>query len=126
MVDEIQKKLQAELDKFKIAQKDYHKALLQRQQLDGQLNENTAVKQELDLLKSGNEVFKLIGPVLVKQDLEEAKQNVVKRMEYISAELKRTEDLIATLDKKQDTHREALAKLQQSFQQAQLKAAMKA
>lgn len=39
---------------------------------------------------------------------------------------KRTEDLIANLDKKQDTHREALAKLQQSFQQAQLKAAMKA
>lgn len=39
---------------------------------------------------------------------------------------KRTEDLIASLDKKQDTHREALAKLQQSFQQAQVKAAMKA
>lgn len=66
---------------------DYHKALAQRQQLDGQLNENTAVKQELDLLKSGNDVFKLIGPVLVKQDLEEAKQNVIKRMEYIAAEL---------------------------------------
>ncbi|XP_012259098.2 prefoldin subunit 6 [Athalia rosae] len=126
MADEIQKKLQAELEKFKLVEKDFHKALAQRQQLDGQLNENTAVKQELDLLKSGNDVFKLIGPVLVKQDLDEAKQNVVKRMEYISAELKRTEDLIARLDKKQDSHRENLAKLQQSFQQAQVKAAMKA
>ena len=66
---------------------DYHKALTKRQQLDGQLNENTTVKEELDLLKSGNDVYKLIGPVLVKQDLEEAKQNVGKRMEYISAEL---------------------------------------
>lgn len=58
-----------------------------RQQLDGQLNENIAVKKELDLLKQDNDVFKLIGPVLVKQDLEEAKQNVTKRMDYITAEL---------------------------------------
>lgn len=66
---------------------DYHKALSQRQQLDGQLNENIAVKKELDLLKGEDDVFKLIGPVLIKQDLDEAKQNVAKRMEYISSEL---------------------------------------
>lgn len=66
---------------------DYNKAMGQRQQLDGQLNENTGVNQELNLLKPGDEVFKLIGPVLIKQDLEEAKQNVSKRMEYISSEL---------------------------------------
>lgn len=61
--------------------------LSQRQQLDGQLNENIMVKKELELLKADNDVFKLIGPVLVKQDLYEAKQNVDKRMEYITAEL---------------------------------------
>lgn len=66
---------------------DYHKALINRQQLDGQLNETTAVKDELYLLKPGNEVFKLIGPVLMKQDLEEAKQNVNKRIEFITNEL---------------------------------------
>nr|CAD7449426.1 unnamed protein product [Timema bartmani] len=103
----------------------YHKALTQRQQLDGQLNENTAVKQELDLLKSGGEVYKLIGPVLVKQDLEEAKQNVTKRMDYIRSELKRTDDLLSGLDKKQDAHRESISKLQQQYQQAQVKASMK-
>jgi prefoldin beta subunit len=32
-------------------------------------------------------VYKLIGPVLVKQDLAEAKANVKKRIEYIYAEL---------------------------------------
>lgn len=32
-------------------------------------------------------VYKMIGPVLVKQDLEEAKQTVAKRMEYISGEM---------------------------------------
>lgn len=122
MSEELQNKLQQEVDKFKVVQKDYHKALQQRQQLDGQLNENTAVKQELDLLKGEAEVYKLIGPVLIRQDLEEAKQNVAKRMDYIRAELKRTEDLIGVLDKKQDGHRETLNKLQQAFQQLQVKA----
>ncbi|XP_033341651.2 prefoldin 6 [Megalopta genalis] len=122
IMEEIQMLFKSEVDKYKQVQKDYHKALSQRQQLDGQLNENIAVKKELDLLKTENDVFKLIGPVLIKQDLEEAKQNVSKRMEYISSELKRVEELIVTLDKKQDTHREALEKYDQMFQ-AHVKAA---
>ena len=32
-------------------------------------------------------VYKLVGPVLVKQDLEEAKQTVDKRLEYITKEV---------------------------------------
>lgn len=43
--------------------------------------------QELELLEDDANVFKLIGPVLVKQDLAEAKANVNKRIEYITAEL---------------------------------------
>ncbi|GAB2226371.1 hypothetical protein Drorol1_Dr00022175 [Drosera rotundifolia] len=42
---------------------------------------------ELELLKEDTNVYKLIGPVLVKQDLVEANANVTKRIEYISAEL---------------------------------------
>ncbi|KAL4385972.1 hypothetical protein GQ457_09G021960 [Hibiscus cannabinus] len=40
-----------------------------------------------DLLKEDANVYKLIGPVLVKQDLAEANANVRKRIEYISVEL---------------------------------------
>lgn len=43
--------------------------------------------QELDLLEDDAPVFKLIGPVLMKQDLEEAKQNVAKRLELIEREM---------------------------------------
>lgn len=43
--------------------------------------------QELDLLDSTNAVYKLIGPVLVKQDLDEAKSTVAKRLEYINGEM---------------------------------------
>ncbi|MFQ6644663.1 hypothetical protein Gotur_020490, partial [Gossypium turneri] len=52
-----------------------------------QLGENELVLKELDLLKEDANVYKLIGPVLVKQDLAEANANVRKRIEYISAEL---------------------------------------
>ena len=45
------------------------------------------VKQELDKLEEGASVFKLIGPVLIRQDLDEAKQNVEKRMDFITAEM---------------------------------------
>lgn len=45
------------------------------------------VLKELDLLNEDTNVYKLIGPVLVKQDLAEANANVRKRIEYITAEL---------------------------------------
>jgi len=43
--------------------------------------------QQLELLSDGANMYKLIGTVLVKQELAEAKANVKKRIEYISAEL---------------------------------------
>lgn len=64
-------------------------------------------------------MYKLFGPVLVKQDLEESRQNVVKRMDYIKGELKRCNDTLETLEKKQDQHREKFQKFQQQFQQIQ-------
>eukprot|EP01097_Dermamoeba_algensis_P010775 TRINITY_DN806_c0_g1_i2.p1 TRINITY_DN806_c0_g1~~TRINITY_DN806_c0_g1_i2.p1 ORF type:complete len:111 (-),score=11.77 TRINITY_DN806_c0_g1_i2:77-409(-) len=44
------------------------------------------MKQELELQKDG-EVYKLVGPVLIKQDLAEANSHVAKRIDYISSEL---------------------------------------
>merc|ERR1719187_698849 len=66
-------------------------------------------------------VYKKIGPVLAKQDLEEAKSNVGKRIEYLTSESKRQETLLKDLDKKQDSQREIISKLQQQFQQQQQK-----
>ncbi|OAD56491.1 putative prefoldin subunit 6 [Eufriesea mexicana] len=116
----LQKQFKCEVDEYKQVQKDYLQIVKQRQQLDGLLNENIAVKNELDLLKPEDDVFKLIGPVLIKQDIEEAKQNVAKRMEYITSEL--VEELITTLDKKLNTYREALEKYQEMFQETEMKA----
>ena len=50
------------------------------------MHNNVFSFQELDLAND-NVVYKLIGPILVKQDLLEAKQTVEKRLEYITKEL---------------------------------------
>lgn len=81
-----------------------------------------AILQFLKLTASMNlfpffcKVYKLFGPVLVKQDLEESRQNVGKRMDYIKKELKRVNERIEDLEKKQDKHRETIQKLQQKLQ----------
>lgn len=47
----------------------------------------TALLQEFKLLEEDASVFKLVGPVLVKQDLQEARANIQKRMEFIKIEM---------------------------------------
>lgn len=100
----------------------FGKLMKQRTILEGQLNENKIVFEELKLLGPENKVYKLYGPVLVKQDLEESRQNVGKRIEYISKELKRSNETLEGLEKDMVKHREAVQKLQQQYQVA---AAMK-
>ncbi|KOM26865.1 hypothetical protein LR48_Vigan325s003700 [Vigna angularis] len=84
-----------------------------------QLGENELVLKELDLLKEDANVYKLIGPVLVKQDLAEANANVRKRIEYISAELKRLDATVQDLEEKQNSKKDTILKLQQRIQSLQ-------
>ncbi|XP_053180370.1 prefoldin subunit 6 [Scomber japonicus] len=119
MAEAIQKKLKAELEKYTQMQKDVSKSMASRQKLETQLTENNIVKEEMDLLDSTNTVYKLIGPVLVKQDLDEAKATVAKRLEYINGEIQRYETLLKDMEKKSEQHREVLSSLQQEFQKAQ-------
>ena len=106
-LETITKKMSEEVTKFNNLQKELQKICTTRQQLDEQLNENKVVKevsrygsmnfivqkslerllQELDLLEDDANVYKLIGPAMIKQDLKEAKENVNGRIKYISGEL---------------------------------------
>lgn len=43
--------------------------------------------QEFAALSPSNQIYKLVGPVLLKQDQVEAKANVDKRLEYIAGEM---------------------------------------
>ncbi|XP_067321089.1 prefoldin subunit 6 isoform X1 [Anolis sagrei] len=119
MAEPLQKKLQAEVEKYQQLQKDISKCMSSRQKLEAQLTENNIVQEELGFLDASNAVFKLIGPVLVKQDMEEAKATVGKRLEYIAGEIKRYESQMGDLERKSEHQRELLGRLQQDFQKAQ-------
>ncbi|XP_069841543.1 prefoldin subunit 6 [Dendropsophus ebraccatus] len=126
MAAQLQEKLQAEVTKYQQVQKDISSSMSARQKLEAQLTENNIVKEELALLDDSNTVYKLIGPVLVKQDLEEAKSTVDKRLQYINGEIKRYETLLKDLEQRSEQQRSSLTKLQQEYQRAQGKGTAKA
>ncbi|KAI7727219.1 hypothetical protein M8C21_022514 [Ambrosia artemisiifolia] len=116
---ELQKDLEAKANDLSKIQKDISKNHQVRKKYTIQLGENELVLKELDLLNDDANVYKLIGPVLVKQDLAEANANVRKRIEYISAELKRLDSTLQDLEEKQNSKKEAIFKLQQRIQSLQ-------
>jgi len=103
---------QKALEELQKGQKEVQKCLETRQKLETQLTENTVVKEELDFLEEDALIFKLTGPVLVKQDLLEAKQTVGKRIDYISTEIKRQDNTIESIEKEQEKHKDSLKNIQ--------------
>ncbi|XP_004147411.1 prefoldin subunit 6 [Cucumis sativus] len=116
---EVQRELEAKANDLSKLQKDIAKNHQVRKKYTIQLGENELVLKELDLLQDDTNVYKLIGPVLVKQDLAEANANVRKRIEYISAELKRLDSILQDLEEKQNRKRDVVLKLQQRIQSLQ-------
>ena len=57
--------------------------------------ENEAVMAEFKMLEDDAKVYKLVGPILAKQDLADCRSNVQKRIEFIGKEVARLETLEA-------------------------------
>ncbi|KAN0059650.1 Prefoldin subunit 6 [Thecaphora frezii] len=87
---------------FQKLQNTFQTAVEARQRLDSQLSENLQVKKEFDSLSADNQIYKLIGPVLVKQEQTEAKSNVDKRIEFIKSEIERVEKQLQELNEKME------------------------
>lgn len=75
--------LEEEVKLLRKIQDEVQKTINTRAQLVAQLKENELVKQELDLLDDESRIFKLIGPILVKQEKKEADSNVSKRIDFL-------------------------------------------
>lgn len=56
-----------------------------------------------------------MGPILVKQSLNDSKMNINKRIDFINKELGRCNDRIGVIEKDQDKQRASLTKLQQQL-----------
>ena len=104
------------VEKFRSLQQDMQAAVEKQAQFEAQKNENSLVKEELDAIKGGGEVYKLMGTVLVRQDLAEAKSLVNRRLEFITKELERSETAIKTSQEKMMAQRRAIQEVMQAAQ----------
>jgi len=82
--------------------------------------------QELDLLEDENAVYKLMGPVMVKQELVDARMNVDNRLKYLHGELERIEKEIKEAQDGAEACQKKLGEMAQMFRKLQEEAAKKA
>ena len=98
---------------------DLQTTIAARQKLESQQEENRAVQKEFKNLSSDSNIYKLVGPVLLKQDKDDAKRTVDGRLEFIEKEIKRIEGTIKELQEKGERVRNELGALQQQIQMEQ-------
>ncbi|KIJ28881.1 hypothetical protein M422DRAFT_83806, partial [Sphaerobolus stellatus SS14] len=113
--------LQTATAEYQKLEADLTNAVEARQRLDAQLTENEQVKKEFQGLDASNTIYKLIGPVMVKQDPADAKANVNTRLDYIKAEIKRVEAQLKELGVKSEKKKSEIVGLQTAYQQQQQK-----
>jgi len=78
---------------------------------------------ELGELGDDAEVFKALGPVLVKMELEDAKATVKQRLERLEGEVKRLDEAFKTKNDEKEKLRVSIVKLQEGIRAAQTKGA---
>ncbi len=110
-------RLEEEMKQLRQAQAEIEKSATARAHLIAQMKENELVQQELSLLDDEARIFKLIGPVMVKQEKKEAAANVSKRLDFLQKELKKLESNLEELQKKQNEKRKFIAAMQAKMYQ---------
>ncbi|KAF1956608.1 putative prefoldin subunit 6 [Byssothecium circinans] len=118
-MSEVQKKLQELSEGYQKLQGELSTAVEARQKLESQQQENSTVKKEFDLLDDEANIYKQIGPVLLKQDKTEAVMAVNGRLEYIEKEIKRIEGQIKETQEKSKKLKTEIIQIQSAAQQQQ-------
>ena len=91
---DIQKKIDESAQEIRKIEQEYQKVVQGKRQMTEKKNENEMVMQEFNLItEDDSTVYKLVGPILAKQDLDEAKTNVKTRLDYIQKEIDRMDHL---------------------------------
>mmetsp|Transcript_28312 Transcript_28312/g.27242 ORF Transcript_28312/g.27242 Transcript_28312/m.27242 type:complete len:95 (-) Transcript_28312:1126-1410(-) len=73
------------------------------------------VLEEFNLMGEDAVVYKLVGPVLAKQEIADSKQNVTKRVEFIENEIKRLEKLEGDFNGKVEDKQRNIMRLQDEY-----------
>jgi len=113
------KKLQDLSDDYQKIQGELSAAVDARQKLESQQQENKGVQQEFARLDDEANIYKQIGPVLLKQDKTEAVMAVDGRLEFIEKEIKRFEKQISDIQQRAEKLKMEIIQIQSQAQQAQ-------
>ncbi|CAJ2509644.1 Uu.00g146700.m01.CDS01 [Anthostomella pinea] len=117
-MDEGQAQLQSLSEDYQKLQQEMQAAVQSRQKLEAQRQENSGVQREFERLRDGESIYKLVGPVLLKQDKVEAESTVKGRLEFIGKEFDRTEDQIREIQEKIEKKKGEIMQGQASMQAA--------
>ena len=118
---EIQRKLETDVTEIKKIEAEYTKVYSAKQSLVEKKSENEMVLAEFNLMSADAAVYKLVGPVLAKQDVGESKTNVEKRIEYITKEIERMDKLEQDFQSKVEERRANIQKLQEDMRREIMK-----
>lgn len=112
----------AELATFREVQETINQLRADLQIVLGQSTENEMVLQELAFVKQDAAVYKMIGPALIKQNLEDATQTVKKRLEFIIAEQQKLTHKINEKEKQANELAQKIQQMQAMLQQTTVQA----
>ncbi|KID75704.1 Prefoldin subunit 6 [Metarhizium brunneum] len=115
---EIQAKLQTLSDEYQKLQQDLQNTVNSRQKLQSQQQENAGVFKEFEKLGEDETIYKLMGPVLLKQDKVEAESTVKGRLDFIAGEVTRLETQIKETQDELEKKKAEIIQIQASAQAA--------
>ncbi|EMR67957.1 putative prefoldin subunit protein [Eutypa lata UCREL1] len=115
---EIQAKLQALSEDYQKLQDELQTAVQSRQKLEAQRQENLGVRKEFNRMKEGESIYKLVGPVLLKQEKPEAESTVNGRLEFINKEIERIDKQIKEVQEKIERKKGDIIQAQAGLQAA--------
>jgi len=113
---DIQRLMEAESAEIKKIETEYQKVVAGKRSLTEKKSENEMVLQELNMVSDDSAtIYKLVGPILAKQELSEAKTNVKTRLDYITKEVDRMNHLENEFNGKAQDKRKLIMSLQNQF-----------
>ena len=94
-----------ELQEMQILDQNLHNMLLQKQAFQMELSETNSAQREIE---KSNEVFKLVGELMIKTDKEKAKEELSTKERILSMRIK-------SIEKQEDTLAKRLEELRNKF-----------
>ncbi|EEH49029.1 tubulin-binding prefolding complex subunit YKE2 [Paracoccidioides brasiliensis Pb18] len=91
---DLQRQLQALSDEHQKLETELQEIVQAREKLESQQQENKSVQKEFNTLEDDANIYKLVGPILLKQDKRDAVMAVDGRLDFIEKEISRIEKQI--------------------------------